>query len=81
MLYSLADVPEVTGRGQLQQPVLDGHVVKVGALLVAQERVRDPVGTLIGSHITSHSSDGPHRAGTCPRSRRNPNRKSHHKSW
>jgi len=79
VLYSLADVPEVTGRGQLQQPVLDGHVVKVGALLVAQERVRDPVGTLIGSHITSHGSDGPHRPGTCRGSSRNTDRKSYHK--
>ena len=40
--YLLDDVPQVSGRLQLQHAVLDSDSVKLGAFFVAQERVRDP---------------------------------------
>ena len=40
--YLLGDVPHEAGGVQPYEPVVDGHFVKRGALLVAEERVRNP---------------------------------------
>jgi len=40
--YLLADVPDVTLLGHSHEPVVDGHLVELRALLVSKERVRDP---------------------------------------
>jgi len=40
--HLLGDVPHESGRVESHQPVVDGDLVKRGALLVAEERVRNP---------------------------------------
>jgi len=40
--YLLGDVPDEAGRIESHQPIVDGHFVKRGPLLVAKERVRKP---------------------------------------
>ena len=41
-LYSLDDIPQVTGSVESQQSVVNGHLVERRSFLVAYERVWDP---------------------------------------
>jgi len=40
--HLLDDVPEDTVLSECHQPIVDGHLVKLGRLLVAEKRVRYP---------------------------------------